>query len=188
MKKIILVCGSIGGLIVSAMGLISTAVFCDSGDFKNGMVFGYASMIVAFSLIFVGVKNYRDKYNNGVVSFGKAFKIGFFITLVASTFYVISWLINFHFFIPDFYDKYSILMLDQLKASGASAAAIRDQTAEMAKIKEWSKNEFFVIIMTYTEILPVGLIVALIAALILKRKNARPGEAVPSDMPQTATA
>jgi hypothetical protein len=179
MKKVILVCGGIAGLIVSAMGVVSTAIYCTSGDFEGGMVYGYTSMIVAFSLIFVGVKSFRDKYNNGMVSFGKAFKVGILITLVASTLYVISWLINFHFFMPDFYDKYFMRALDDLKASGASAATIAEKTAEMAKMKEWSKNELFVIIMTYVEILPVGLIVTLIAALILKRKNAKP---------QTATA
>ena len=117
MKKIVLVCGGIAGLIVSAMGVISTAVFCASGDFQSGMVYGYTSMIIAFSLIFVGVKNFRDKYNNGVVSFGKAFKVGILIALVASTFYVISWLINFHFFMPDFYEKYSIRILAPLAFS-----------------------------------------------------------------------
>ena len=173
MKKIVLVCGGIAGLIVSAMGLISTAVFCASGDFENGMIFGYATMIIAFSLIFVGVKTFRDKYNGGVVSFGKAFRLGILITLIASTFYVITWLINFHFFMPDFYDKYFARTLEQLRASGASAATIAEQTADMAKMREWSKNEFFVIIMTYCEILPVGLVVTLIAALILKRKTAK---------------
>ena len=187
MKKIVLVCGGIAGLIVSAMGVISTAVFCASGDFQSGMVYGYTSMIIAFSLIFVGVKNFRDKYNNGVVSFGKAFKVGIFIALVASTFYVISWLINFHFFMPDFYEKYSIRILDQLKASGASATTIAEKTAEMTKMTEWSKNELFVIIMTYVEILPVGLIVTLIAALILKRKNAKPRQTGSSGLEQTTT-
>ena len=171
MKKNILVCGAIAGIIVSAMGVISTAIFCASGDFENGMIYGYASMILAFSLIFVGVKNYRDKYNGGAISFGKAFKVGLLIALVASTIYVISWLINYHFFIPDFYTLYFTRMIDQLKASGASASAIAEKTAEMRKMQEWSKNEFFVIIMTYVEILPVGLIVALLAALILKRKT-----------------
>jgi len=179
MKKIVLVCGVIAGLIVSAMGVISTAVFCASGDFEGGMVFGYASMILAFSLVFVGIKSFRDKYNHGVISFGKAFKVGLLITFVASTLYVVTWLINFHFFMPDFYDKYFIRELDQLKASGASAATMAEKTAEMTKMREWAKNEFFVIIMTYVEILPVGLIVTLIAALILKRKNVKP---------QTATA
>ena len=178
MKKIVLVCGIIAGLVVSAMGVVSTAVFCKSGDFQNGMIYGYTSMILAFSLIFVGVKKFRDKYNNGVVSFGKAFKVGLLITLVASTFYVITWLINFHVFMPDFYDRYFMRELDQLKASGASAAKIAEKTQEMTKMKEWSKNEFFVIIMTYVEILPVGLIVTLITALILKKKNAKPQTAL----------
>jgi hypothetical protein len=173
MKKVVLVCGSIAGLIVAAMGVISTAVFCASGDFQNGMIFGYATMIIAFSLIFVGIKSFRDKYNGGVIGFWKAFKVGILITLVASTFYVITWLVNFHFFMPDFYDKYFARTLDQLKASGASAARIAEQTADMIKMKEWSKNEFFVIIMTYVEILPVGLVVTLIAAVILKRENAK---------------
>ena len=66
---------------------------------------------------------------------------------------------------------YYIRELDQLRASGASAAAIAEKTTEATKMKEWSKNEFFVILMTYVEILPVGLIVTLIASLILKRKN-----------------
>ncbi|MEO8172035.1 MAG: DUF4199 domain-containing protein [Sediminibacterium sp.] len=171
MKKIVLICGCIAGLIVSAMGVISTAVFCASGDFDNGMIFGYASMILAFSLIFVGIKNFRDKYNSGTISFGKAFKVGLFISLIASTFYVISWLINFHFFMPDFYDKYAVKVLDNLKAEGASAATIAEKTAEMAKMAEWAKNELFVIVMTYVEILPVGLLVTVIAALILKRNT-----------------
>jgi hypothetical protein len=174
MKKIVLVCGGIAGLIVSVMGVISTAVYCTTGDFKNGMIFGYATMILSFSLIFVGIRNYRDKYNGGVISFGKAFKVGLLITLIASTFYVISWLINFHFFMPDFYDKYYMRELDQLKASGASAAKIASKTTEMIKMKEWSRSEFFIIIMTYVEILPVGLLVTLIASLILKKKNVNP--------------
>ncbi len=74
---------------------------------------------------------------------------------------------------PDFYHKYAIRILGQLKASGANATTIAEKTAEMTKMTEWSKNEFFVIIMTYVEILPVGLIITVIAALILKRKNVK---------------
>src|ERR1017187_9822075 len=71
------------------------------------MLIGYASMLVALSLVFVGIRNYRDKYNNGVISFGKAFKIGIMIVLIASTIYVVAWLIDYFFFIPDFMEKYS---------------------------------------------------------------------------------
>ncbi len=128
-------------------------------------------MLVAFSLVFVGIRNYRDKYNNGVISFGKAFRIGLFIVLIASTIYVVAWLIDFYFFMPDFMDKYSASMLNELKASGASQVEIDKQTTEMANMTAMLKNPFFNAMMTYVEILPVGLVVTLISALILKRKS-----------------
>ena len=140
-------------------------------DFERSMLIGYASMLIAFSMVFVGIKNYRDKYNDGLITFGKAFKIGFYIVLIASTIYVVSWLIDYFFFIPDFGDKYAAHMLEQLKASGASTAEIEKQTAEMAKFSQMYKNPFFNAMMTYMEILPVGLIVTLISSLILKRKS-----------------
>ena len=89
MKKIVIVCGLIAGLIVTTMMVITTAMCYSSGNFEGSMLLGYTTMIVAFSLVFVGIKNFRDKYNDGLISFGKAFKIGLFITLITSTIYVI---------------------------------------------------------------------------------------------------
>jgi Protein of unknown function (DUF4199) len=171
MKKIVLVCGSIAGLIVAAMMFISMAVYNKEGNFDNGMLIGYASMIIAFSLIFVGIKNYRDKYNGGAISFGRAFKVGVLIALVASTFYVVAWLIDYYFFMPDFMEKYAAYSIDKLKAAGASAERIAEETKEMAFFSDMYKNPLFVILFTFIEILPVGLLVSLIAALVLKRKR-----------------
>ena len=170
MKKVVLVYGIIAGLIVAGMMAFSTSYYCSKGDFEDGLIYGYTSMIIAFSMIFVGVKSFRDKYNGGTIRFGKAFKIGLFISLIASTIYVISWLINYYFFIPDFMDKYAAVMIAKAQASGISADQLAKKTAEMAQMKEWYKNPFFVILMTYVEILPVALVVTLISALMLKRK------------------
>jgi hypothetical protein len=95
------------------------------------------------------------------------------IVLIASTIYVVAWLIDCFFFIPDFAEKYSAHMLDKLKASGASQIEIDKQTKEMASFVRMYKNPFFNAMMTYIEILPVGLIVTLISSLILKRKAAK---------------
>lgn len=170
MKKIIIVCGLISGLIVTAVMLVSMTMCGQDINYENGMIYGFGSMILAFSLIFVGIKNYRDKYNNGVISFGKAFKIGFFISLIASTMYVIAWAIDYNFFIPDFMDKYAALSIEKLKAAKASTEDINNQAKEMADMKVMYKNPFFFIVMTYAEILPVGLLITLISAAILKRK------------------
>lgn len=181
MKKTVIVSGLISGFIVSAIMAISIAVYSDNANFEGSMLLGYASMILAFSLIFVAIKNFRDKYNSGVITFGKAFKIGLYVALISSTMYVIVWVIEYYLFIPDFMEKYTDHVLDAARKSGASQAELDKQISEMANYKEMYKNPVFVILLTYTEILPVGLLVSLIAAAILRRK------AKPDNQMQTIT-
>lgn len=170
--KNVLIYGIIAGIIVSSLMLLSVNYmsYCEGNvDFETSMLIGYASMLIAFSLVFVGIKNYRDKYNGGIISFGKAFKIGIMIVLIASTIYVIAWLIDYFFFIPEFLEKYSNHVLEELKASGATQLEIDKQVEEMASFGKMYQNPFFNAMMTYMEILPVGLVVTLISSLVLKR-------------------
>lgn len=162
--------GLISGAIVAVAMTVSISIYYQNPDLEPTTVWGYASMILAFSMMFVGIKNYRDKVNGGSISFGKALKIGLVITLIGSTIYVVTWLIMYYGFIPDYIDKYIDLMLKQAAASGASPAELAKQTQEMSEMREWIKNPIFLVLMTYMEILPVGLIVALISALVLRRK------------------
>ena len=100
MKKNIIIYGLIAGIVVSVLMLFSVnSISHREGnfDYDRSMLIGYASMLIAFSLVFVGIRNYRDKYNEGVISFGKAFKIGIMIVLIASTIYVVAWLIDYFF-------------------------------------------------------------------------------------------
>jgi uncharacterized protein DUF4199 len=177
MKKNIIVYGLIAGIVVSAPMLFSVNTMNDSEEgainFENSMLIGYASMLIAFSLVFVGIRNYREKYNGGVISFGKAFKIGSMMVLIASSIYVAAWLVDYFFFIPDFMEKYSAHTIAQAKAGGAGAAEIAKKAKEMSEFGRMYKNPFFNALITYTEILPIGLIVTLISALILNRKAAK---------------
>ena len=171
MNKNIFIFGSISGLLVSSLMVWSMARCYNTVGFENSMLVGYASMLLAFSLIFVGVKNFRDKFNDGIITFGKAFKIGFFISLVASSFYVVAWVIEYYVFMPDFADKYASYTLNELKEKGASVSDLEKTAEAMTQMKESYKNPVFVVLWTYFEILPVGTVVALIVALILRRKN-----------------
>ena len=172
MRKNVLVYGLISGLIVSLVMLIPLSLSYKNENMMEGSVWiGYASMLIAFSMIYVGIKNYRDKYNDGVISFGKAFKIGILIALIASTIYVLTWQIENHFFFPEFIDKYSAHELTKLKSGGLSQQLIDQKTTDMMNMKEMYKKPLMNIIFTYLEILPVGLVVSLICAAILKRKN-----------------
>ena len=173
MKKTIWVFGSISGLIITMMMIYATVECYTNPDMQANDVVGYAAMIAAFAFVFVGIKNYRDKYNGGVITFGKAFKIGALITLVASGMYVVVWLIDYYIFMPDFMDKYIPHVLKEAGRNGASAAELQEKATEMENFKEMYQNPLFVIVITFLEIFPVGLIVTLISALFLKR-NAAP--------------
>lgn len=182
MKKNVLVYGLISGVIVSALMAVNVAMCMKTGNYDGSMVVGYAAMLIALSMIFVGVKNYRDKYNNGVIGFGKAFTIGLLISLVASTIYVAVWLVEEHFFYPDFIEKYSAHELAKLQSSGVTGSELVQKTEELKQAKEWYANPFLKVLMTYAEILPVGIVVSLISALFLRRKGTR------RDSPDVRTA
>jgi hypothetical protein len=171
MKKNILVYGLIMGVVLSIFTVVSINYCYQTGNFDGNATVGYAAMIAVFSFIFVGIRNYRDKFNEGVISFGEAFKMGVGIVFIASTLYVASWLIYYNNFVPDFMDKYSEVTLKKAKDSGVSQAQLDIQIADIQSFKEMYKNPLVAIGITYLEIFPVGLIIALISALILKRNK-----------------
>ena len=173
MKKNSLVFGTIAGVIVSTfMGISMALMGCDSENGGNGgMIIGFSAMIVAFSFVFVGIKNYRDKQNGGVVTFGKGFLLGVMISFIASTLYVITWAVEYHFFLPDFMDKYAAMQIKELHESGVSGAAYDEAVKSIESASYNYKNSpFFFAMYTYMEIFPVGILISLISALILKRK------------------
>lgn len=172
MKKNILIFGSISGLIVSAV-MATNAIACyKSKVFEGNMVLGFASMFIAFSFIFVAIKNYRDQYNNGVITFGKALQIGLWISLIGSTMYVACWLIIYYNFYPDFMEQFVSHSISKIKTQGLSAAETQLQIDRVNKYKEWYKSDVMIVLLTYTEILPVGLVVTFLSSLFLKRKAA----------------
>jgi hypothetical protein len=175
MKRTIIAFGGIAGLVMGVFIFFLGWLNEKSPGHVGNLIVGYAVQVVAFAFIFVGVKNFRDKFNHGSVSFGKAFRIGLGITLIGSTIYVLVWLVDYYVFVPDFMDKYAAHLLKEARDSGASQAIVDKKVAQVNWMKEMYKNPFFVVLMTYAEILPVGIIISLLTALILKRKGARAG-------------
>lgn len=170
MKKVVLTYGLIAGFIVTAFMAYGVYVMDKNPDYEGSMVLGYTAMLVGFSFVFIGIKNYRDKQNNGVITFGKALKIGALISLIASTIYVGVWLFEYYCLYPDFMEKYSGAMLKKMDNGTMTAAEIKAKTKEINMYKEMYKNPLWIIALTYIEILvPIGLLVPIISALILKR-------------------
>lgn len=171
MKKNVIIFGLISGVWITTMGVYTAAACYNNPEFTGNDLLGYASMIIAFSFIFVGIRNYRNKFNNGVITFGQAFKTGLYISLIASTLYVVVWLVDYYVFIPDFLDQYTNHVLYRARIDGVSQPELEEKASQMAEFKELYRNPLFVVLITYSEVLPIGLIITIISAVILKRKS-----------------
>ncbi len=170
MRKIVLTFGLIAGAILSVMMLV-TIPFQDQIGLDKGTIIGYTTMVLAFLMVFFGVKSYRDNVAGGSVSFGRAFLVGILITLVASVCYVATWQVIYYKIAPDFMDKYSAYAMEQAKASGATEAQIATQKKDMDEFMEMYKNPLVNIAFTFIEPLPVGIVFTLVTAGVLSRKK-----------------
>jgi Protein of unknown function (DUF4199) len=169
MKKRTLLLAIASGVAISLFMNI-TVDYCNGQESAWNMLVGYTAMILAFSVIFVAIKKQRDE-NGGVITFGRAFRTALLITFITSTIYVIAWLVNFHLFMPDFMDRYAATSIKAAQAAHLSPQQLKEKIDSINQMKEMYRSTFWVIVYTYAEIFPVGLIISLIAALILKRSG-----------------
>lgn len=183
MQKIVLRFGLASGAILVAMTAVMLPL-CMNGtiDFDNSEVLGYSAMVLSFLMVFFGTRSYRDNVAGGAIGFGQAFKVGLLITLITCAMYVIAWEIAYFNFFPDFLDQYSAYVLAKMRAAGESEAAIRETTAKMADLAKLYTNPLFNAAITFMEVFPVGLIVTLVSAAILRRRPRQdaPESAVPA--------
>jgi hypothetical protein len=164
MNTIILKNGIIGGLIVSAVMCYVTYSMKTNPEMEPSMIIGFGSMLVAFLFIICGILQQR-KENNESISFVSAFKTGLLIAFITSTIYVLVWLVIYYNFFPDFLERYG-----EIVAKNTPAEDLAAKQEELEWMKGVYKSPLGIIGMTYVEIFPLGIVFALISALILKKK------------------
>ena len=177
MRKIVLTFGLIAGAMLSAMMLL-TLPFLDKIGFDKGEIIGYTTMVLAFLMVFFGVRSYRDNVAGGSVTFGRAFAVGLLITIVASVCYVATWQFVYYRLVPDFGDKYAAYAVEKTKRSGATDAQVAAKTREMTELNQMLKKPLVNIALTFVEPLPVGVLFTLITAVALSRKRRVHGAAI----------
>jgi len=175
MKKIVITYGLIAGTIVGGL-MLGTMPLWETGalNFDNGHLVGYTTMVIALSMVFFGIKSYRDHQAGGVVTFGKGFAIGILITLVASIMYAIAWEVSFANMGDVFTEKMADHHFEELKAGGASEADLVKAREEWVGFMEMYRNPVIRFGVTLLEILPVGLIITVISAGLLRKKEFLP--------------
>lgn len=160
------------GLFLAIVGLLHERV-----AWVATMTFGFSVMLVAMSFVFVGVKRYRDVECGGVIRFWPALRLGLLIALVAGLAYVLMWELYLALTQYRFFDDYIAKMVRDAHASGKSAAEVARMTAEMDGMRASYGNPLFRLPMTFAEVAPVGVVVAMVSAALLKNPRMLPARA-----------
>ena len=177
MTKIVLIFGLISGAIAGLlMWVLMSFVGSGSIDFDSGMIWGYSTMIVALSMVFFGIKSYRDN-NGGRISFVKGLQVGILISLISALCYAVSWELYYPSVGDEFMQKYTAYTLDSMRNEGATDNEIENARIEAEQFMEMYKKFPVRFAFSIIEILPVGIIVTLVSALLLRRKELLPAPA-----------
>ena len=170
MKKTVITFGLIAGLMISVLMGGNLLLADKIGSGHNSMLLGYTMMVASFLLIYFGIRSYRDNTLGGQISFGRAFACGILIALITTVCYVATWEIIYFNFIPHFMDSYFAAQIHKVQSSGLDAATTAAQVAAIQRSQQLYQNPFVNMAYTFIEPLPVGLIITLISAAVLRRK------------------
>ena len=166
--------GAIAGVVVGGFMFATFLGFDGMPPMQYGMWIGYATMLVALSAVFVGIKRHRDVDRGGVIGFWPALGVGVGISFVAGVFYVVAWEALQAVMHMDFATAYSSAMVERARAGGASAEALAKMRAEMDAFKLQYADPMFRLPMTFVEIFPVGVLVSLVSAALLRNPRFLP--------------
>ena len=163
--------GAIAGLIVGVTLSSVTVGMKNHQALSYGMLIGYLTMLIGLSAVFVALKRHRDIDLGGVIRFWPAFGLGLGISVVASVIYVVSWETTIAITHMDFGTSYANLLIEQQKAKGVTGEALAKFTADMEQFKIQYANPFYRLPMTFAEIFPVGVLVSLVSAGLLRNRR-----------------
>ena len=169
MKKTVMTFGLISGALSSLL-MVATVPFENKIGFDRAEVVGYTAIVLSFLLVFFGIRSYRDHDGGGEITFTKGFGVGITITLITCLFYVVTWEILYFNFMHDFMDKYGAYLIAKLKAAGATQAAIQAQVQQLKNYKAMYDNPLYNAAITFIEPFPVGLVITLLSAAVLRKK------------------
>ena len=166
MKKTVLTYGLISGVIAAVL-MLANVPFMDGGN--TGLIVGYTGIVLSALLIFFGVRSYRENVGNGKISFGRGFAVGILIALISAACYVAAWEVVYYSN-PGIADHAFDMKANELKAAGAPQEKIDEAAREAESFKKLYANPLVNVAFTFIEPFPVGLLITLISAGILRRK------------------
>lgn len=159
MRKSILKYGILAGGINITLGLTNWFTVAQTFGQIVSQTLGYFSIVLALMCVPLGIMYFRDKRNNGVLSFSQGFRVGFGITFIAS---VITFFYTFLFFV------FAGERFEEWGREGLSESELTAYELRMEQTPDLVFTPWFQALVLFLVVLIVGLIINLISTLILK--------------------
>ena len=170
MKKTVVTFGVISG-VVSSLMMLATVPFMHRIGFDHGLVIGYTAIVLSFLLVFFGIRSYREQ-SGGVITFTRGFTVGILITLISCLFYIATWQLIYFKLQPDFMEKWEAYAVEKVRAEGGTPERIESTRREIESFKRAYDKPLMNAAYTFIEPFPVGLLVTVVSAAVLRRKPA----------------
>ncbi|MFD2588783.1 DUF4199 domain-containing protein [Croceitalea marina] len=168
MKKTVLRFGIYGAITICLLFLLGWYIGKNL-DYGGQEIIGYASMVISLGFVYFGIKHYRDKENEGTISFKKALIIGLLISLITALAFGVLDVIYIEFLNPDFTTDYYATAVEEMRNT-MSAEEFEVKLAELESQKELFSNPLFSFLLMAFTVFIIGFIISLISSLILQRK------------------
>ncbi len=182
MKKVVLTFGLIAGFVISVL-MAGQLLIANKLGSAHSLILGYTTMVASFLLVYFGIRSYRDNNLAGQISFGRAFACGILITLITTVCYVATWEIVYFNFMPHFMDSYFAAQIHKVQSSELDPATTAARVAAIQSSQQSYQNPLINMAYTFMEPLPVGLVITLVSAAVLRRKSPVVASAAPAIMP-----
>jgi len=149
MKNTVLRFGAYGFTVAVVLFLVGLY-----SDITTNVFIGYATIIVSLIFVYFGIKHFRDAVNNGTITIQKAIVIGLLISLFSAVGIALADYLYTAYVNPDFFSDY--------------AETMKAENPDM-EVQEFTSGS--AALFMFGVVMAVGLIISLISALILQRKN-----------------
>ena len=165
-----------GGIIVAVLiaGIVATGEHQTQSSIFSTEWFGYTVMLVALSTIFLAIRDYRNNKLGGVIKFLPALGLGLSISVIAGLAYVAGWELYLYATHYSFTDHYAAMIVEHARRAGSSPA---EAAAAAQSFRDTYGNPLMRVPMTFLEIFPVGVLIALISAAVLRNPKVLPARA-----------
>ena len=168
MNAVIFRYGILGALAILVLGSIHLFLLMPNNSWETNEVFGYLTMILSMVFVFFGVRHYRDRVNNGILTFGQGLKVGMLIVLIPAVFFGLFTILYIEVINPGWQDQYYGDMLVKLKAN-TPPEKLDEKVREFERMRQMFDKPIFQFLLMAGTVLVIGFIASIISAITLRR-------------------